>query len=122
LPASSGQLAHAALAAKLGVEGLGVALAAEDLGAVLAGLAPADPPNDAVLAFDPLDAHDVSSRRARSERKLPAAGGGVTCGYVVAGLGARTTQRSTHSSNAFRGIRRREQSLEALSSPRSIAR
>jgi hypothetical protein len=117
------QLAGPSLAAQLGVEGLGVALAAEDLGAVLARLAPAHAPDDtAVLSFDPLDAHGVSSRRARSERKLPAAGGGGTRGYVVTGSGTRTTQRSTHSSNAARGIRRREHNRAARSSPRSIAR
>src|SRR6266540_3561473 len=108
------QLAGAALAAQLRVEGLGVALAAEDLRAVLAGLAPAHAPDDgAVLAFDPLDTHGCSSRRARSERKLPAAGAG-TRGYV-SGLrsAARTAHAATHSSNAARGIRRREQSRAA---------
>ncbi len=104
-----GDLAGPLAASQLGVEGLGVALAAEHLRAVAPGLAPAHPPDHlAVVALEAFDAPgDDSSRRASSTRKLPAAGEG-TGGYAIGRSAGCTAQCSIHSSNAARGIRRRE--------------
>src|SRR5439155_26633412 len=116
------QLPDALAACDLGVEGLGVAFAAQDLGAVAATLAPAHAPDDAaVLAHDTLDAHDAGPP-SNSRRKLPRAGGGAGGGTATTRRSTRTVDDAIHASNASRGMRSREHRRTARSSPRSMAR
>ncbi len=101
LPAGIQQrdLAGALAAPQLGVEGLGVALAAEHPGAVAPRLAPAHAPDDAAVALHALDAHHASSceRCARSARKLPAGSAAASTAARRAGRRARSRGRSRAS-------------------------
>src|SRR5262249_54066228 len=116
------ELSRAPAPQQVGIEGLGVVLASKNLRPVAPTLAPAHAPYDAaVLSHHALDAPGGGpSSSARRRRKLPRAGGtGLTT--TACGL-TRTVQRATQSSKPSRGIRSREQSRTARSSPRWIAR